>query len=257
MSNLPRKSRPPVWSRRQAINLTALAAAGTSLSRGAEEGPQPKLKVLVAGGHPDDPETGCGGAICKYTAAGHTVSVVYLTRGEAGIRGVSHEEAARIRTEEARQACAAMKAKPIFAGQMDGATEITPKRYADMLEILHSENPDVVFTQWPLDTHRDHRICGNLVFDAWLASGRRAALYYYEVATGFQTQTFSPTHRVNLDAVIEQKWKACFLHKSQGITKERYDRDHGRMELFRGLEARCRYAEAFVRHTPGPEIMLP
>ena len=257
MSKFPARRLQDLWNRRQALSLGAFVAAGTSLAAGSQQSTQRKLKVLVAGGHPDDPETGCGGTICRYTAAGHDVAVMYLTRGEAGIRDVSHEEAARIRTEEATQACAVMKAKPIFAGQIDGATEITSKWYAAVLEILRAENPDVIFTQWPVDTHRDHRICSNLIFDAWLSSGRRAPLYYYEVATGSQSQTFSPTHRVNIEAVIEQKWKACFLHKSQGIVKERYDRDHGRMELFRGMEARCRYAEAFVHHTPSPDGLLP
>ncbi|MCW5978406.1 MAG: PIG-L family deacetylase [Bryobacteraceae bacterium] len=246
-----------LWSRRQAVNLTLLGATGGSLSRGAQESAGRKWKVLVAGAHPDDPETGCGGTICRYTAAGHDVAVLYLTRGEAGVRGASHKDAARIRTEEAKQACAALKARALFAGQIDGATEITARRYGEMLEIVRAEDPDVIFTHWPVDTHRDHRICSNLIFDAWLSGSRRAALYYYEVARGFQTQTFSPTDWVNIDAVIEQKWKACFLHKSQGITRERYDQDHGRMELFRGLEARCRYAEAFVRQMPGPGGMLP
>ena len=150
-----------------------------------------------------------------------------------------------------------MKASPVFAGQIDGATEITPERYKDVLEILRSADPDVVFTHWPVDTHRDHRICANLVYDAWLQMGRRVPLYYYEVMTGGQTQTFSPTHRVNIGEVIEQKWKACFLHKSQKVTKERYDQDHGKMEIFRGMEAGCQYAEAFVRQAPGPESLLP
>jgi len=237
-------------SRRRLLGATFLVAAGQSSAA------TDKFKVLVAGGHPDDPETGCGGTICRYTDAGHSVSVLYLTRGEAGIPGTSHEDAARIRTEEAKQACAVLKAKALFAGQIDGATEITPDRYADVLKILESEQPDVLFTQWPVDTHRDHRICSNLVYDAWLRMGRKIPLYYYEVMSGGQTQTFSPTHHVNIDDTVKRKWKACFLHKSQ-ITEEMYHATHGRMELFRGLEANCTYGEAFVRHTQGPEGRLP
>ena len=44
-----------------------------------------KLKVLVAGAHPDDPESGCGGTIARYVNEGHAVTALYLTRGEAGV----------------------------------------------------------------------------------------------------------------------------------------------------------------------------
>ena len=47
--------------------------------------PQPrKLKVIVAGGHPGDPEYGCGGTIARYTDLGHEVVLLYLNRGGAG-----------------------------------------------------------------------------------------------------------------------------------------------------------------------------
>lgn len=262
MSLLRKNVHLPELTRRNVLTQSASVALGAGLLPAVVAATdqvrrKPKLKVLVAGAHPDDPETGCGGTICRYTAAGHDVVVLYLTRGEAGIPGVSHEEAARVRTKEAEQACKVMKARPIFADQVDGATETTAKSCAAMLEVLGAEAPDVVFAQWPLDTHRDHRNCSNLVYDAWLRLGRQSALYFYEVATGTQTQTFFSTDWVNIEAVVEQKWKACFLHKSQHITKERYDRDHGLMERFRGMEAKWRYAEAFVRHVPGPDGLLP
>jgi len=39
------------------------------------------LSVICVGGHPDDPESGCGGTLARYTAAGHRVTIIYLTRG--------------------------------------------------------------------------------------------------------------------------------------------------------------------------------
>lgn len=98
----------PTLSRRDAIRLLAapigLAAIGVAPS-GLTMNPYPtrapRLKVLVVGGHPDDPESGCGGTIARYAEAGHAVTVLYLTRGEAGIDGKSHDEAARIRSRSA------------------------------------------------------------------------------------------------------------------------------------------------------------
>ena len=57
-------------------------------------------------------------------ALGHTVTIVYLTRGEAGVPGKSHDEAAAIRTAECEASCKILGAKPIFAGQIDGATVV-------------------------------------------------------------------------------------------------------------------------------------
>jgi hypothetical protein len=43
---------------------------------------------------------------CRPAPAGTSITVLYLTRGEAGIPGKSHPEAADIRTAEAHKACA-------------------------------------------------------------------------------------------------------------------------------------------------------
>src|SRR5580698_322445 len=42
-----------------------------------------KLRIVCVGAHPGDPEFGCGGTMAKYIAAGHQVTCLYLTRGEA------------------------------------------------------------------------------------------------------------------------------------------------------------------------------
>src|SRR5437899_5643863 len=116
------------------------------------------LKVVCVGGHADDPESGCGGTLARYAEAGNRVSIIYLTRGEAGVRGKSHEEAAAIRTAESEAACKILGAKPVFAGQIDGATELNKARVDSLRELLMAEAPDLVFTHWPIDTHIDHQI---------------------------------------------------------------------------------------------------
>src|SRR4051794_16334463 len=87
------------------------------------------LKVVVAGGHPDDPESGAGGTMARLADLGHEVVALYLTRGEAGIAGKSHDEAAQIRSSEAQEACKILKARALFAGQIDGGSEINAARY--------------------------------------------------------------------------------------------------------------------------------
>ena len=65
--------------------------------------------------------------------------------------------------------------------------------------------PDIVLTHWPVDTHRDHRATALLTYDAWLASKKTFALYYFEVMTGTQTQLFRPTHYVDITSVDARK----------------------------------------------------
>src|SRR5919201_2298654 len=114
-------------TRRDFVKASALAAAALPVPPGLEGGPRQaaaRLSIICVGGHPDDPESGCGGALSLYSALGHAVTVVYLTRGERGIQGKSLDEAARVRSAECEAACKVIGAKAVFAGQIDGATEV-------------------------------------------------------------------------------------------------------------------------------------
>jgi len=215
-----------------------------------------KLKILCAGGHPDDPESGAGGTMARYADLGHDAVNVYLTKGEAGIKGKSAEEAAAIRSAEIEKACAILKVRALFAGQIDGATEINAARYDEVRKILAEEKPDVVLTHWPIDTHRDHRAMSLLIFDAWLRLGRKFALYYFEVNMGAQTQHFHTTHYVDISSTVERKKDACYAHVSQNPPGF-YDKYHEPMQKHRGMEAGVKAAEGFVRHVQSRTEPLP
>jgi LmbE family N-acetylglucosaminyl deacetylase len=236
------------------IGLPLVGAAANRSTAGPPDEKR-KLKVVVAGGHPDDPESGCGGTIARYTNLGHEVVVIYLTRGEAGIEGKSHAEAAATRTAEALKACEILKARPVFAGQVDGRTEVSPARYTDFRKLWEAEGPDLVFTHWPIDTHPDHRTISLLVYDAWLRGGKKYPLYYFEVMSGSQTQQFWPTHFVDITLTEPRKRAACFAHESQNPAE--WYALHDEMNRFRGMESGHRYAEAFVRHVQSPEVASP
>lgn len=203
-----------------------------------------RMTVVCVGGHPDDPESGCGGTLARYAALGHAVTVVYLTRGERGISGRSLDEAARIRSAECAAACRIMGAKPVFFGQIDGATELTHPQVDAMRRLLAAEHPDVVFTHWPVDTHMDHQVASVLTIRAWM-SLPMSSLYFFEVNSGSQTEGFLPNTYVDISSVVEQKKAALFAHVSQdgqGIWREH----HEIMALWRGREVGVPAAEAFV-----------
>lgn len=203
------------------------------------------LKIVCVGGHPDDPESGCAGTLARYAALGHRVTVIYLTRGERGIRGKSVEEAAQIRTAESEAACKIMSAKAVFAGQIDGATELNHARVDAFTKLLAAEAPDIVFTHWPVDTHMDHQIASLLAQRAAMALSKRPQIYFSEVNTGSQSQGFTPNVYVDITSVVEKKKAALFAHKSQG--GDGIWRDHHEsVAKFRGREAGVPWAEAFV-----------
>jgi LmbE family N-acetylglucosaminyl deacetylase len=228
---------------------------GAALAQDQAAAPK-RLKVAVVGGHPDDPESGCGGTMARLADLGHEVVALYLTRGEHGIPGKTNAQAAEIRTAEAQKACGILRARAAFAGQVDGATAINPARFDAFAVILLGEKPDLVFTHWPVDTHRDHRTASLLTYDAWLKSGRsKFALYYFEVMTGSQTQLFRPTHYVDITATEARKRAACFAHESQ--KPEGFYEAHDLMNRFRGREHGCKFAEGFAHHDQSPGVPLP
>jgi LmbE family N-acetylglucosaminyl deacetylase len=243
----------PVLTRRdfmvQTVAATATAAA-TATMVAAEparpgSGPARPLHVVCVGAHPDDPECGCGGTLARYVEAGHRVTVIYLTRGEAGISGKSAADAAAIRTAEGEAACKILGAQAVFAGQIDAATEVNRQRKDEFYTLLTGLKPDLVLSHWPIDTHSDHQVAAMLTVRAYFRCKERFPLYFYEVAAGLQTFNFTPTVYVDITTVREKKKAALFAHKSQngeGV----YQEFHRLMEDFRGRELSVAAAEAFV-----------
>lgn len=203
------------------------------------------LHIICAGAHPGDPEFGCGGTMAKYSKAGHTITFLYLTRGEAGDPSKTHAESAALRTKEAEFACNALHVTPRFAGQVDGNTILSPQTNEEMKKIIISEKPDMVFTQWPVDTHPDHQVTGMLILNAWTKMNKAFDLYFYEVNTGSETMTFVPADYVDITDFREQKKIAMWAHKTQDPVNT-YNSFFKQMEEFRGLEAGVTAAEAFI-----------
>lgn len=213
-----------------------------------ENYPDQKFNIVCVGGHPDDPESGCGGTLARFAGLGHSVTIIYLTRGEAGIPGKTHSEAAAIRTRESEAACKILQTNPVFAGQTDGDTVLNNEWVQTLQALLEDRNPDIVFTHWPIDSHKDHQIASLLTIQCWIRSKRKFELYFFEVCTGQQTLVFKPSEYVDISETQEQKRKAVFCHTSQdppGI----YQCGHAAMEEFRGRELGVQAAEAFVRMT--------
>ncbi|HEY0434398.1 MAG TPA: PIG-L family deacetylase, partial [Chitinophagaceae bacterium] len=113
-------------------------------------------------------------------------------------------------------------------------------------EMIRATRAEIVFTHWPVDSHKDHQVASLLTIQAWVRSGGAFDLYFFEVCAGEQTMTFSPTDYVDISTTQEKKRQSVFCHKSQdpdGI----YACGHASMEDFRGREIGVKAAEGFVQ----------
>lgn len=203
------------------------------------------LNIVCLGAHPGDPEFGCGGTMARYSDAGHKVTFLYVTRGEASDPGKTYAEMAALRTKEAETACKILNATPAFLGQTDGNTVLSKDKSDDAAKQITALNPDIVFTQWPVDGHPDHQVTGLLALTAWVRASRRFHLYFYEVNTGSETMAFTPTDYVDIATTHERKKQAMFAHKTQDPVNT-YNDFFKPLEEFRGLESGVKTAEAFI-----------
>lgn len=201
-----------------------------------------KLKVLVCGAHPDDPESGAGGLISLLCRDGHDVTVLYAVTYRSGRQYFDRPEK-EIRQEEASAACKILGAKPLFLEYSAGQLFADKETLASFEELLTKLQPEIVLTHWPVDTHPDHEAISTLVWRSYKRQGGWN-LYYFEVNAGAQTMAFTPNIFVDVEDVRDQKLQALLKHtsqKPQGI----WDEHHQPMQLRRGKECGVTHAEGF------------
>ncbi len=235
------------------------------------------MTIVAIGAHPDDPEEGAGGTLARFTALQtksakrERLVIVYVTSGGAGIAGTPATEACEIRETEAREACKILNAEPVFLGLADGSAFPMQDIVKKIEDILEREEPRVVLTNWPLDTHPDHRctwfvtisafgrLFGNFfpttmynLFDS-NSSDKDVipALLFWETEPGHQSLCFQPDVIVGIDEFIDLKMEAIQAHASQN-RGDRLVNGAEQVALFRARNAgsQYRYAEGFMRARP-------
>ncbi len=243
-----------ISARRLSISLIlAVLSLVFSTPAPAHEIARQKLRVVVFGGHPDDPETGCGGLIAQLTEAGHDVRVAYGTcfRGDRKLGG---EPEAIVRRREATAACKILGATPKFFDYAHEKIEASPATLAAVSAWLNEVHPDIVVTHWPLDIHENHHVVSSLV---WQCYQRRGGwnLYFFEVMTDQQTLGFHPELYLDIGKVHSTKKTACYCHESQ--KPDEFWAVHEAMHRRRGLECGVETAEAYtlVEAKPGCALL--
>jgi LmbE family N-acetylglucosaminyl deacetylase len=200
------------------------------------------LRVVVFGGHPDDPESGAGGLIATLAREGHEVVVAYATAFR-GNRRISGRPEGDVRREEATAACKVLGVSAKFF-PYDHEKLVAD---ADTVRVvgawLEELKPDVVVTHWPLDTHPNHHVISSIVWQCYQRKGGWT-LYFLEVMTDQQSIAFRPQLYLDIGAVREVKRQALMAHQSQNPAAIWLS--HERMHRRRGAECGVEFAEGYV-----------
>jgi LmbE family N-acetylglucosaminyl deacetylase len=234
----------------------AFLVCSSALPRSAADHGAPaakKLKIVVFGGHPDDPESGAGGLVAYLTGQGHEVIAAYGTcfRGDRQFFG---RPEADVRRAEATAACKVLGATPKFFPYAHEKLVADQATLRDVSAWFDEIKPDIVVTHWPLDTHENHHAVSSLVWQCYRRKGGWN-LYFFEVETNQQTIAFKPELYLDITPVRAIKLRALEEHKSQKPSKiwELHERMHRR----RGAECGTEFAEAYslVEAKPGCPLL--
>lgn len=202
------------------------------------------MKRLVIAPHPDDETIGCGGSILRHIRDGDDVSIIWLTRGELGVKDLPAAQAQALREQEARAAARLLGAVHLaFWSYPDwGVADHTGAIAANLAEWLAMHQPRCVYLPHPRDAHPDHAPV-HAILDQALRASRidRPELRAYEVWTPLPAADYV----VDIGNVMLGKMRALRAHRSQ-LRDFDYVRAVRGLNQYRGaMCGRCRYAEVF------------
>ena len=180
------------------------------------------VDILAVGAHPDDVELSCGGTLIKHIAAGYSVGLLDLTRGEMGTRG-----SAELRDREAADAAARMRAS--FRVNLDLGDGNFANDFANQLrviEIVRACRPRLVIANALSDRHPDHGRAAALTAEACFYAGlrkivteldgeRQEAHRPAQVIHYIQDYLREPDFVVDVTDVMEAKIEGVKAFKSQ------------------------------------------
>jgi N-acetylglucosamine malate deacetylase 1 len=151
--------------------------------------------ILAIGVHPDDVELSCGGTLLKHIAAGYTVGIIDLTRGELGTRGTPE-----LRLEEANNAAKILGVQfRENLGMADGFFVNDKEHQFKLIEKIRQYRPRIVICNAIHDRHSDHGRASQLVTDACFYSGLR------KIETGYEHTIQEPWRPVAVYHYIQDR----------------------------------------------------
>jgi len=217
------------------------------------------IKILAFSAHTGDIEITAGGTILKNAKEGGRCLILHMFKPSgkwARPPGISIEEYAETRFNQALEASRKLNAEVNFLGCVEGAPydseDVKLKMYRALLEF----KPDVVLMHWKGSYHPDHLACHLLAIQAFERftreqgegdeQSRLVGLYYpenWEDPQGFQPEVY-----IDVSSVFEEYVDVI---KTYDFTSGRYSGFnyvdyYSCLKRIRGLEVGFQYAEAFM-----------
>ncbi len=184
------------------------------------------MDIVCMGAHPDDAEFHAGATLAKWAAAGHRVTVVSLTNGNAGHHEMPPDQLARRRAEEVEASSAVAGFEHLILDIPDGRLVPTLELREQVIRIIRRCGTDIVLTHRPCDYHPDHRAAGQVVQDAAfmvtvphccpdVPALKRNPVFLYMMDRFTRPIPFQADIAVAVDSVMDLKWAMLDAMESQ------------------------------------------
>ena len=196
-------------------------------------------RILVLSPHPDDMEFGCGGSVYKFSKKGYKIYLYIATFGEYG-------GSKNVRRKEQIRSANILGAKVIWGSFKDTEVFFRRELIVEVEDVIRDVDPFLIFVNFYKDSHQDHVALSKASVTAARYINN---LLFYETPTSID---FLPTIFFDIADVIHIKEELLKAHASQ-INKTRV-KNLSIIEsaistaIFRGYQARVKYAEAFLPH---------
>jgi LmbE family N-acetylglucosaminyl deacetylase len=202
--------------------------------------------AVAVAAHPDDLEYGAASAIARWTSQGKKISYLLVTRGEAGIVGVTDVR---------------------FLEHADGLVEYGIGLRRDLAAAFRDLRPDIVLTQnftltWGEEgpvNHADHRAVGLATLDACRDAANEwvfpeAGPKCPPIAFAYVLNSGEPTHFVDVTGTMDLGVASLRAHQAylDGLGRD-FDPDQFLRDMagYVGLGAGCEYAVGLHQYNTG------
>ncbi|ENQ3077785.1 bacillithiol biosynthesis deacetylase BshB1 [Bacillus cereus] len=215
------------------------------------------LHILAFGAHADDVEIGMAGTIAKYTKQGYEVGICDLTEANLSSNGT-----VELRKQEALKAARVLGVQErLNLAIPDRGLYMKEEYIQEIVKIIRTYKPQLVFVPFYEDRHPDHANCAKLVEEAIFSAGIRKympeiaphrvqSLYFYMI-NGFHKPDFC----IDISSYISDKVAALEAYESQftkgpdgvitPLTEGYVETVVAREKMF-GKEVGVKYAEGFM-----------
>ena len=169
------------------------------------------MNILAIGAHYDDIELGCGGALLKFTNAGHKIHAIVVTSSEYdNYNGTPYRSVEQARDEGVCAANELGVSSIVCLERPCKNVECDTSLIENLNALMDVTSPSIIFTHWHGDIHKDH----NAVAKASILAARHyPSILLYRSNWYHSTTVFNGRFYIDITDTIYKKAELLRLHK--------------------------------------------